>query len=226
MWWNLFSFIAKRASPSLAPVTPMVLWISGSSMPFRKKQYGLNLDSLSDGHMPAAYMTKGYVNRLTGCAGSPASCGRCIPWAVCDFAPVEKKSGRECGSTTVLGCIAPPGSWLLSISDKAPEFGPQRSLPASATWSGSSLVDYGTAVEDSSILPYTYVGGALDLAHAVVDGNRLVNLSRNVAVTVDDPKIIGRTSSPIDCDLDIAEDRSKPCSPSATAWFISSRCLR
>jgi hypothetical protein len=50
-------------------------------------------------------------------------------------------------------------------------------------------------VEDSSILPFTYVGRALDLTHAVVDGDRMVNLSRNVAVTVADPKMMGRTVS-------------------------------
>ena len=56
-------------------------------------------------------------------------------------------------------------------------------------------MDYGTAVEDSSILPFTYVGRALDVSDAVVDGNRVVNLSRNVVVTIEDPKIMGRSAS-------------------------------
>jgi hypothetical protein len=52
-------------------------------------------------------------------------------------------------------------------------------------------------VEDSSILPYTYLGRALDLAHSVVDGGHVVNLSRNVAVTIVDTKIAGRTVSKV-----------------------------
>jgi hypothetical protein len=57
------------------------------------------------------------------------------------------------------------------------------------------LVDYGTAIEDSSVLPYTHVGRGLDVAHAVVEGSRLVNLSRNVAVTIRDANLIGPTVS-------------------------------
>ncbi len=53
-----------------------------------------------------------------------------------------------------------------------------------------SHVDYGTVVEDSSILSNSYVGIGLDLSHSIVDGNNLFNLERDVIVEVSDPRVI------------------------------------
>ncbi len=51
-------------------------------------------------------------------------------------------------------------------------------------------VDYGTVVEDSSILSNSYVGIGLDLSHAIVDGSNLLNLERDVTLEISDPCII------------------------------------
>ena len=170
---------------------PLDFWVL-DALP--KKQFGLNLDSLSDSRVPATYLTKGYVNRLT----EARDLRRLVVDAFlgqCAFRP----RGKE----------VRPGVWVddgarvhRTARVVAPAYiGQSARVRASAlitrfsNLERRSLVDYGTAVEDSSILPYTYVGRALDLAHAVVDGNYLVNLSRNAAVTIDDSKMIGRTLS-------------------------------
>jgi NDP-sugar pyrophosphorylase family protein len=54
----------------------------------------------------------------------------------------------------------------------------------------NSHVDYGTVVEDSSVLSNSYVGIGLDLSHSIVDGNRLLNLERDVILEVSDPRVI------------------------------------
>jgi hypothetical protein len=51
----------------------------------------------------------------------------------------------------------------------------------------------GTVVEDASVLPSTSIGRYLDVSHAVVDGSVLVNLERNVAVSIADPLLVSRT---------------------------------
>jgi hypothetical protein len=56
-------------------------------------------------------------------------------------------------------------------------------------------VECGTVVEDACILPYTYLGQWLDVAHSVVDGGTFINLQRNVAVEIVDPALIS-TSLP------------------------------
>ena len=51
-------------------------------------------------------------------------------------------------------------------------------------------VDYGTVIEDSSILANSYVGIWLDVAHALVRGNKLLNLERNVLLEFSDTSLV------------------------------------
>jgi carbonic anhydrase/acetyltransferase-like protein (isoleucine patch superfamily) len=55
-------------------------------------------------------------------------------------------------------------------------------------------VDYGTVVENSSILQNTHVGICLDVCHAVANGNTLLSLGRNVVVEIADPSILRKNS--------------------------------
>lgn len=54
----------------------------------------------------------------------------------------------------------------------------------------NSRVDFGTAVEDSTILPNSYLGIGLDLSHSIVDGRNLLNLRRNVNLEITDPVVM------------------------------------
>ena len=59
----------------------------------------------------------------------------------------------------------------------------------------NSQVDFGTVVEDSSVLSNSYIGMGLDLTHSVVDGSRLLNLRRDVMLEIKDPGLIGPNKS-------------------------------
>jgi NDP-sugar pyrophosphorylase family protein len=85
--------------------------------------------------------------------------------------------------------------------------GPYTKLRPGALISGHSVVercceiDRGTVVEESSILPYTYLGVCLDLADAVVKQNKLIDLKRNCVLEVSDTfiaasRVAGRTTLP------------------------------
>lgn len=54
----------------------------------------------------------------------------------------------------------------------------------------NSAVDYGTVVEDTSILSNTYVGIGLDLSHSIVNGHSLLNLQHNVSLEITDPVVM------------------------------------
>jgi anti-sigma B factor antagonist len=56
-------------------------------------------------------------------------------------------------------------------------------------------IDCGTVVEDSSILANTNVGIWLDVCHAVVSGNKLLSLGRDVAVEIFDASLMRSGSS-------------------------------
>jgi NDP-sugar pyrophosphorylase family protein len=52
-------------------------------------------------------------------------------------------------------------------------------------------IDYGTVVEDSSVLSGSYVGIWLDVSHSVVCANQLFNLRRDVVLEIPDGSILG-----------------------------------
>jgi len=54
-------------------------------------------------------------------------------------------------------------------------------------------VDCGTVVENSTVLPYTYVGAGLDVMHSVVGFHRIWHLLRNVEVEIPDTRLVGIT---------------------------------
>jgi NDP-sugar pyrophosphorylase family protein len=56
-------------------------------------------------------------------------------------------------------------------------------------------VDCGTVVEDSSILSHTHIGISVDVCHAVVDGNKLLNLERDVVIEISDLGVMRSTRS-------------------------------
>jgi carbonic anhydrase/acetyltransferase-like protein (isoleucine patch superfamily) len=56
-------------------------------------------------------------------------------------------------------------------------------------------VDCGTVIEDSSILANTEVGMWLDICHAVVKGNKMLSLERNVMIEISDTALLRRGTS-------------------------------
>ena len=56
-------------------------------------------------------------------------------------------------------------------------------------------VDCGTVVENSTVLPHSYVGAGLDVAHSVVGMGQVANLRRSTTVEVADGKLIGHVAS-------------------------------
>jgi hypothetical protein len=53
-----------------------------------------------------------------------------------------------------------------------------------------STVDCGSIVENAHVQPFTAIGAGLDVAHAIIEGKRLFNLTRNAEFRTDDPKLL------------------------------------
>jgi hypothetical protein len=49
-------------------------------------------------------------------------------------------------------------------------------------------------VENATILPHTYLGSSLDVAHSIVNRNIMVDVRRSVEVEIRDRALIGSTS--------------------------------
>lgn len=142
-----------------------------------------------DGGWPVTYFVKEYVNRLA----HPRDLRRLVADAFrrrCEVVPV----GQEIR----------PGVWVdegAQIDRRARIVAPaylgcgsvireDTLITRFSNIERFSFVDYGTVVEDSSILTNTYVGIWLDMCHAVVQGNQLLNLAHNVSLEIADPSLI------------------------------------
>jgi hypothetical protein len=142
---------------------------------------------------PATYRSQGYVNQLRTAREFrrlvlDAFCSRCRlrPQGLevkpgiwnCDGAQIER-SARV---------VAPAFIGRdVHISDEC-------LITRGSNVESNSRVDFGTAVEDSTILPNSYVGIGLDLSHSIVDGRNLLNLRHNVNLEITDPVVMRRNT--------------------------------
>jgi hypothetical protein len=58
-----------------------------------------------------------------------------------------------------------------------------------------SQIDCGTVVENTTVLPYSYVGAGLDLAHCVIGAGQVASLRRNAVVKISDEKLVAHLAA-------------------------------
>jgi hypothetical protein len=142
---------------------------------------------------PAIYTFSGYTNLLRN-----ANDLRCLATEGLLMKNDVKPAGREIrpGVWVAAGARLQRGARVL-----APAFiGSHAKIRAAAVVTRCSTiehhadVDCGTVVEDTSVLPHTYLGAGLDVGHAVVGFRHLFHLRRNAEVAISDPKLVGMTS--------------------------------
>jgi NDP-sugar pyrophosphorylase family protein len=164
---------------------PLDLWIVDCA---KAQKFGLD-SALACAETTGAYFVRQYVNRLNHPRdlrrmASDSLSGRCV----------TRPRGQE----------VRPGIW---IDDGAEIHRRARIVAPAYIGRGSTLredtlitrcsnieqgcyIDYGTVIEDSSILKRTHVGIWLDVSRSVVDGNTLVSLKRDAILEISDPGVI------------------------------------
>jgi NDP-sugar pyrophosphorylase family protein len=143
------------------------------------------------------YRVKGYVNRLQN-AGDLRQLG------------LDGLLARN--AIRPLGTETKPGVWLgegVRVHHKArivaPAFvGARSKVRASALITRGTIVEHhaevdcGTVVENSTVLPYTYIGAGLDVMHSVVGFHHLNHILREADVEICDQRLVGMSAvSPI-----------------------------
>lgn len=140
----------------------------------------------------ATYDFNGYVSRLSGAAEYRQLVQHALT-GVCKARPVGKEIR--------------PGVWVgdwARVSSRARLLGPCYVGPHTKVRAGALVarqaaieqnceIDCGTVVENSSILPRTYLGPGLHVCQSVVSGSRLVHLGRNLDVELGETGLLGRT---------------------------------
>jgi len=140
---------------------------------------------------PVPYPVQGYVNRLEG----PDDLRRLVVDSLsyrCSLKPdgVEVKPGVWMGQGSQVERTARLVAPVFIGRDA--KVADQCLITRASNIESNSHVDYGTVIEDSSVLSNTYVGIGLDLSHSIADGNHLLNLQRGVVLEISDPVVLRR----------------------------------
>jgi hypothetical protein len=135
------------------------------------------------------YPVQGYINRLEG----PADLRRLVVDsfnADCRLRPhgFEVRPGVWMGE----GAQIEKDARLVApvFIGRAVTIAQQALITRCSNVERNSHVDYGTVVEDSSVLVNTYVGIGLELSHSIVDGDNLLNLHHGVLVQIADAAVM------------------------------------
>jgi len=140
------------------------------------------------------YVTQAYVNRLQS-APDLRRLGQDALLMRCDIHP----QGHE----------LKPGVWVAERARihrtarvLAPAFvGAHAKLRAASVVTRCSTVEHhaevdcGTVLEDTTVLPYTYVGTGLDAAHSVAGFGRVAQLRRQAEVEIADSRLLGTVTA-------------------------------
>jgi NDP-sugar pyrophosphorylase family protein len=165
------------------------LWVMDCETEAEPNEVAVRTALMEPGFLPASYFGKGYVKRIS----ELQHCRELVTdamFARCHMRPF----GRQIR----------PGVWAdegVQIHGGARVVGPaylggrcvigeSALVTRCSNIESGSCIDYGTAVEDSSVLSNTYVGMWLDLRHSVVYGDRLLNMERGVLVEISDPNLL------------------------------------
>ncbi len=175
---------------ALAADGPVDMWIID---PARFSERG-ELRTALVASTPAQYELRGYVNRLRG----PRDLRQLVSDSFnsrCRLRPrgVEIRPGVWMGENAQIGrgarIVAP------AFIGQRVTIGDDCLITRCTNVECNSQVDFGTAVEDSSVLSNTYLGIGLDLSHSIVDGKYLWNLRHDVTLEITDPAVMRRIAA-------------------------------
>lgn len=174
---------------AVAESGPLDVWIVDASWP---AEHASLLSALACA-TPALYPSRGYVNDLqtprdfrrlaldglySHCHLSPQGSEIRPGFWVCEGAQIER-TARVVAPAFIGRNVLISGECLITRGSNV---------------ESDSHVDFGTAVEDSSILSNSYVGIGLDLTHSIVDGINLLNLRHNVSLVISDPVVLRKNA--------------------------------
>jgi hypothetical protein len=176
------------------PQGPLDFWIvdakwfttaaTGCTLPFHYGEFP---------GLPIPFPMTGYVNRLAGAH----DLRRLVSDALllrCELKP----RGREVRPGIWLGDGARvhKSSRLVApvYLGRSTKIGPLAVITRLSNVERNCQVGPGTVVECASILSHSVIAGGLNVSHALVDGNRWVDLERNITVHIDDPNLIRDTT--------------------------------
>ncbi len=153
----------------------------------------------------AAFLFRHRLQQTRAAAGNWVFPGYSNPLAcVRDLRLLSADGLMQCAQLTPVGAQRRPGVWIARGARLDPRvrliapayIGEHARIRAGAVITRCSAVEHhaeiatGSVIENSSVLPYTYVGPGLDITHAVAGAKKLAHLPRNVEVEIADTRLL------------------------------------
>lgn len=173
---------------------PVDIWMINVN-PARSDSYRINSNGpvIAGASSGTPYLCNGYVNRLK----TAADLRRLVVDSLLGRCSIQP-GGRE----------VKPGIWMEDSANvhrtarivapayvgSATKVGPSALVTRCSNLEHHCEIGAGTAVNNSTILPYTRIGKALRVTASVVEGNRLTHLGRNISIDIEDPQLLQRTA--------------------------------
>jgi hypothetical protein len=168
------------------------LWVVDSSKAQASDQHSLFAEAKTNG---SSYFIREYVNRLM----QPHDLRR-LAYDLLQRRCTARPSGREVKRGIWIDDAAEVHRWARIV---APAFIGRGSkimedtlITRHSSVERNCCVNYGTVVEDSSILQNTEMGICLDVCRAIANGNWLLSLDRDVVIEISDPAVMRSNSLP------------------------------
>lgn len=166
------------------------LWVVDSSKAQACDQDGLFARQETKG---SSYFIREYVNRLT----HPGDLRR-LAHDLLQRRCTARPSGREVKRGIWIDDAAEVHRWARIVAPafigRGAKIMEDTLITRHSSIEKNCCVNYGTVVEDSSILQNTEIGICLDVCHAIANGNRLLSLDRGVVIEISDPTVMRSNS--------------------------------
>lgn len=169
---------------------PLDAWLLNIPRLLQSQNILERLQSLPQASSIKTYPLSGYVNHFSAITDIRQFVSD-VFHSRCDAKPagIERRPGVWIDEGAILhrqARIVPP-----AYIGRYAKLGATTLITRSSNIERDCNIDYGTAVENSSVLAGTYIGAGLDLTHSVVYMNKLFHLQQNVLLEIDDEILVG-----------------------------------
>ena len=107
---------------------------------------------------------------------------------------VQSTDPRSTSAATTWTTNRPPGQLAMACDYNWEVSNSGAVITRMSVVERNAEIDLGTVVENSSVLPLSYVGPGLDVCNAVLGYSKIASLARNATVAVCDPKLTAELS--------------------------------
>jgi NDP-sugar pyrophosphorylase family protein len=187
--WDFHSDGHRPVTRACDPAGPVDLWVTNCDFAGQGSAEFLKAALLEPDSLVGSYFVRDYVKRIKHPADFRQLVKDCFQ-SRCNLHPIGEQ--LRTGIWMDEGAQIRKGARIVGPAylGRGSVVGECALVTRSSNVESSSYVDYGTAIEDSTVFPNTYVGMWLDVRRSLVSTNKLFHLHRGVTLEIGDASLL------------------------------------